>query len=486
MSCVAEMKPARSGRPAAPGPTLWGLRPDELHDAFWHARGVQCVRRGRRGPLQRAAELFLLVEPDQLAVFSIATLSERLAWNSAAVMRVRLIEEEETPYAEHVVVDSGGLVERIERRYRAALQASHRVILTPRRRLAAAWMQPGSRRELWDRIRRSVAWSRVDHHAVPGRVFLAGDAAQERAMLDELVRVFARPSQSIDGLLEIEPGVWAADGEPVPAAAVRLAPLWLGRAAGSGDSVCLVGPAWIADETLTRPGARVATVRPIAEVDPAGSAAPAHPRPPRVGYQVAKRAFDMAVSLIALLLLAPVMAVLAIAIRLEDGRPVLFGHRRQGRGGQMFTCWKFRTMVHGAHAMVQALEQENLCDGPQVYIRNDPRVTRIGRLLRPTHLDELPQLWNVLLGQMSLVGPRPSPDDENQYCPAWRDVRLSVRPGIAGLWQLSRTRQPGEDFQEWIKYDMQYVQQASFWFDLVILARTARAVLLGRRDHGTE
>jgi lipopolysaccharide/colanic/teichoic acid biosynthesis glycosyltransferase len=136
-------------------------------------------------------------------------------------------------------------------------------------------------------------------------------------------------------------------------------------------------------------------------------------------------------------------------------------------------------MVRDAERIARQLDQ-NVCDGPQVYIQNDPRVTKAGRILRSTNLDELPQFWNVLMGQMSLVGPRPSPDDENQYCPAWRDLRLSVRPGITGLWQLERTREPGEDFQEWIKYDIQYVQRASFKLDMIILLRTAQMMLLRR------
>jgi lipopolysaccharide/colanic/teichoic acid biosynthesis glycosyltransferase len=171
---------------------------------------------------------------------------------------------------------------------------------------------------------------------------------------------------------------------------------------------------------------------------------------------------------------------------IEDGTPLFFGHRRQGRGGKVFTCWKFRTMHRDAEKAARQLEQYNRADGPQVLIPNDPRVTRIGRILRKTNLDELPQFWNVLTGQMSLVGPRPSPDDENQYCPAWRDLRLSVRPGITGLWQLKRTREPGEDFQEWIKYDIQYVLKASFWFDLVILVRTAQLLLMRRTPGASE
>ncbi len=98
--------------------------------------------------------------------------------------------------------------------------------------------------------------------------------------------------------------------------------------------------------------------------------------------------------------------------------------------------------------------------GFQVFIRSDPRVTRVGHFLRRFEIDEFPQFWNVLRGEMSIVGPWPSPDGENQYCPAWREIRLSVRPGITGLWQLKRTRALGEDFQEWIKYDVEYVRRA--------------------------
>jgi lipopolysaccharide/colanic/teichoic acid biosynthesis glycosyltransferase len=143
-------------------------------------------------------------------------------------------------------------------------------------------------------------------------------------------------------------------------------------------------------------------------------------------------------------------------------------------------------MHRNSEQIARDLQAYNLSDGKHVYIPNDPRVTRVGRWLRASHLDEIPQLWNVLVGDMSLVGPRPSPDDENQLCPAWRELRLSVRPGITGLWQIMRTRRPGEDFQEWIKYDVQYVRQASFRLDLVILARTAWMVMTGRSSREAE
>jgi lipopolysaccharide/colanic/teichoic acid biosynthesis glycosyltransferase len=182
----------------------------------------------------------------------------------------------------------------------------------------------------------------------------------------------------------------------------------------------------------------------------------------------------------------PVMFLIGLLILLEDGRPVFFGHWRQGRGGRLFTCWKFRSMIRNAEQVAHELEQYNSCDGPQVFIQDDPRVTRMGRILRPSHLDELPQLWNVLVGQMSLVGPRPSPDGENQFCPAWRDIRLSVRPGITGLWQLNRRREPGEDFQEWIRYDIRYVRRAGLRMDFKILVKTAWVMIFGRGDSAVQ
>jgi len=193
-----------------------------------------------------------------------------------------------------------------------------------------------------------------------------------------------------------------------------------------------------------------------------------------------KRAIDVGFSAAVLLGMLPLFTVIGLLIWLEDGRPILFCHRRQGRRGRVFNCWKFRTMHVDAHKVRRQLDAYNLCDGPQVYIRDDPRVTRIGRMLRRTNLDELPQFFNVLRGEMSIVGPRPSPDDENQFCPAWRDVRLSVRPGITGLWQLKRRREPGEDFQEWIKYDIQYVQRAGLKLDISIMLRTMLVIVIGR------
>ncbi len=440
---------------------------------------MQCVRRGQRHPLQKGAELFLLIEPDQLVLFNLAQFSERLMWHNAAVTRLRLIDEGEHDYSEHVITDDRGFVRCIQRRYRPHIKGSSRVMLTRSARLARLWMHAPNRRDGWDRVRRSVPWTRVDHLKCVGTTFLEGDPVQESRMIDQLVVRWSRPDQVISGLEEIEPGVWHAAGESIAGGVVLVGPLWLGRGAVDGERPCLVGPAWLEDRTLPdSENRRVTSLKDIAEVEladiPVLEEAPA----PGMTYQACKRAIDLVASFLALIVLLPVMAIISLCILIEDGRPIFFGHVRQGRGGRLFRCWKFRTMFRNADKIAKTLPKAN--DGPQVYIPDDPRVTRVGRILRRTNLDELPQFWNVLIGNMSLVGPRPSPDDENQYCPAWRDLRLSVRPGITGLWQLYRTREPGEDFQEWIKYDIQYVQRANFWLDLMILFKTAQMVLLRR------
>jgi lipopolysaccharide/colanic/teichoic acid biosynthesis glycosyltransferase len=140
-------------------------------------------------------------------------------------------------------------------------------------------------------------------------------------------------------------------------------------------------------------------------------------------------------------------------------------------------------MRKDADKMKQALRQKNQADGPQFFIEDDPRLTRVGRIIRKFRIDEFPQFFNVLVGHMSVVGPRPSPFTENQFCPAWREARLSVRPGITGLWQVKRTRQPGTDFQEWIRYDIEYVENARWSLDLLIIWKTFISVLRGADEH---
>ncbi len=208
-------------------------------------------------------------------------------------------------------------------------------------------------------------------------------------------------------------------------------------------------------------------------LDPGAARPPGAPRVP------GKRLFDVVFASAALLLTLPLYPLVALAVLLEDGRPIFFAHRRESRGGREFPCLKFRSMRKDADAMKSRIAAANQADGPQFFVDRDPRVTRVGRVLRKFHVDELPQFLNVLAGHMSIVGPRPSPYGENQYCPAWRAARLSVRPGVTGLWQVSRTRRKGLDFQEWIRFDLEYVARASWKLDLAIIARTIALVARG-------
>lgn len=193
-----------------------------------------------------------------------------------------------------------------------------------------------------------------------------------------------------------------------------------------------------------------------------------------------KRLMDIVLSAASLIILSPLLLLVALLIKLDSPGPVFFSHRRERKGGKEFSCLKFRTMVADAHRRQRELYVNNEVDGPQFKIAYDPRVTRLGRLLRATNIDELPQLINVFVGHMSLVGPRPSPFRENQICVPWRLARLSVRPGITGLWQICRAddRTRG-DFHEWIYYDITYVRQFSIWLDLKILLATV--ISLGGR-----
>jgi lipopolysaccharide/colanic/teichoic acid biosynthesis glycosyltransferase len=190
-------------------------------------------------------------------------------------------------------------------------------------------------------------------------------------------------------------------------------------------------------------------------------------------YRWTARARDFVCVLAGLVALAPVFLVVAVLIRMTSRGPVFFAHEREGRGGRRFRCWKFRTMSRDAHAHQRGLYGQSVVDGPQFKLRDDPRTTRLGVILRRTNIDELPQLFNVLLGHMSLVGPRPSPFRENQICVPWRQARLSVRPGITGLWQLCRQDRDCGDFHQWIYFDELYVRHCSTWLDLRILLATA-------------
>jgi exopolysaccharide biosynthesis polyprenyl glycosylphosphotransferase len=190
-----------------------------------------------------------------------------------------------------------------------------------------------------------------------------------------------------------------------------------------------------------------------------------------------KRSLDVALSLLALVATLPLWLLIAIAIKVDSRGPFIYRQVRMGRGGRPFRIVKFRTMVVGAEALVGALRSDAIA-GPHFKLRDDPRVTRVGRWLRRYSLDELPQFWNVLRGDMSLVGPRPPLPEEAEFYDERERARLLVRPGITGLWQVSGRSNLG--FEECVRLDLQYIAHWSLATDLRILWRTLPAVLTGR------
>lgn len=203
---------------------------------------------------------------------------------------------------------------------------------------------------------------------------------------------------------------------------------------------------------------------------------------PRPGLQRAKLVFDVLATLAAAPAVLPLVAILAVMIKFGSEGPVFYAHERIGRGGRRFRAWKFRTMVRGGEQVLR----DHLAANPEARaewgrnhkLRRDPRVTGIGRVLRITSLDELPQLWNVLRGEMSLVGPRPIVDEEVSKYGALLGVYTRVRPGITGLWQVSGRN--NTTYEERVAFDCLYVRNWSPWLDVRILVRTVGVVFRGK------
>lgn len=196
-------------------------------------------------------------------------------------------------------------------------------------------------------------------------------------------------------------------------------------------------------------------------------------------YEIVKRAIDIMLAGIALLLLIPIFIPLAIVIKLDSAGPVLFGQARIGKSGKPFKCWKFRSMVSDAEQKKRSLSKCNeVIDGPTFKIRKDPRITNIGSWIRKASVDELPQLWNVFIGDMTLVGPRPPVPQEVAQYTALERRRLAVVPGITCLWQVSgRSELP---FKEQVRLDIRYIETRNLRQDFWILLRTIPAVISGR------
>ena len=196
-------------------------------------------------------------------------------------------------------------------------------------------------------------------------------------------------------------------------------------------------------------------------------------------YEVCKRIFDVVMSLLALILLSPVFLIVAIAIKAEDGGKVFFVQTRLTKGGREFKMYKFRSMVENAEAQLESLLERNEMKGPAFKVTGDPRVTKVGCFIRKTSIDELPQLLNIIKGDMSIIGPRPPlPREVAQYTP-YQMHRLDVKTGLA-CYHECYGRSEKTDFEEWVAHDLQYIRQRSFFTDLKIIFLTIKVVITGK------
>lgn len=194
------------------------------------------------------------------------------------------------------------------------------------------------------------------------------------------------------------------------------------------------------------------------------------------GYRILKRSFDIIASAIGLIVLSPVFLIVAIAIKCDDGGPVFYDQIRVGKNGKKFRMYKFRSMRVSAENEIEELKEHSEVDGAMFKMKNDPRVTRVGKFIRRTSIDEFPQLLNVFLGQMSIVGPRPPLPREVADYTQYDKQRLYVKPGCTGLWQVTVRNSVG--FQEMVNIDLNYIQHRSIWLDLKIIIKTVKVIFV--------
>jgi lipopolysaccharide/colanic/teichoic acid biosynthesis glycosyltransferase len=435
---------------------------------------VQVVRQGEKSLIVKHAELFLLTEPRSLVLFKLAPLMEVLNWVNPQVLFVRLRDTREEAYREQVVTDVNDRFVRFQRLYDDSSDHLYRVVLTPEREVAQLWQSAPDPLTGWRRLRRfTPRIDRLTRH-IEGSVYFDHSDRETAYFLHHLQQAWPRPDATIVRAHRGPAQVWKDPTSTINPSAKFIGPVWLGAGRHVSGDKTIIGPAVFWDDPSQRPQTEAIAwlnIQPIAPPDD-----PA-PKSTTTAERVLKRAFDIVASFFAILLSLPLYPFIMLAIWLEDGRPFFFAHERETIGGREFPCLKFRSMRKDAEQIKKDLKARNQADGPQFYIANDPRLTRVGRFLRRYNLDEIPQFFNVLAGHMSIVGPRPSPYSENQFCPPWREARLSVRPGITGLWQVRRTRRAGSDFQEWIKYDIEYVETRSWWLDVKIMCKTVATMV---------
>ena len=200
---------------------------------------------------------------------------------------------------------------------------------------------------------------------------------------------------------------------------------------------------------------------------------------PKPGYDVCKRIFDIVMCSFALLVLWPVFLIVAIAIKHEDGGDVFYSQTRLTKGGKEFKMFKFRSMCPNAHQMLDKLRDQNEMKGPAFKIENDPRITKVGKFIRKTSIDELPQLVNILMGDMTIIGPRPPlPEEVAQYTP-YQLHRLDVKTGLA-CYHECQGRSEDKDFDKWVESDLKYIRERGMWTDIKVIFWTICVVLTGK------
>ncbi|MCA9288679.1 MAG: sugar transferase [Phycisphaerales bacterium] len=469
--------PVPTGSPIPRGQwRVWGADAITLHDRTWALRHVQVIRPGGAAPRTRGPRVFLLVGSHDLVAFQPKPALDRLYWSRARAARVRVVQPNGTPYAEAVDCDGRGRLLRIRRDYSRGASTTARCWLTSDLSLARRWHAESERPMAWNWLARLVGSERSVAVRAEGRVGVGRDDEAAMSWLEAGLDDPGDLEHAFEGVYQFQPGVWVHESVVVPPGVRFAGPALVGAGVQLAPTDVVIGPALLADE---------APLDPPEDVDWDDLETPTHrliPRPRlRRGWwrRSSKRAFDVAASGLALACALPLFPIVMLLIWREDGRPFFFAHTRQTRGGREFPCFKFRTMIKDAERAKAALAGVNQSDGAHFFMKDDPRLLRVGKWLRRFQIDEIPQLWNILRGDMSVVGPRPSPDKENQFCPAWREARLSVRPGLTGLWQVRRTREPQTDFQEWIRYDLEYVQRESWRLDIWIILETIRTVVLG-------
>lgn len=494
MSTIVGDTGQRERQLARPLPTVFGMTPIELHDRFWLSHGVQVVRVGDAGRRLPSATEFLLLDREGLAIFDASSVIRRFRRDQIDLVVVRLKDNRGRGYRELTVTDADGRFERFDRIYPLRDTRSTRFAVTDDPAIADAWRDAATNSEAWRRLRGVPKIRRVAN-SQRGYMYERDSNADLMQCVRDLVHLWSTPEQSLPNLRKAREEVWAESHTYIHPSARFFGPVWVGAGRHMDPWTTVIGPAVLWDDAKflrekTAPARRWSDMvqmlghTPTARsFSPLPREAPAPTQPlvqwhqqprgsDRLG-RVMKRIFDVGFSLLALGVTLPLYPIVMLMIWLEDGRPFFFGHLRESIGGREFFCWKFRSMRKDAEAVKAKLAEQNLADGPQFYMEEDPRLTRTGRILRKLQIDEWPQFFNVLAGDMSIVGPRPSPYAENQFCPAWREARLSVRPGITGLWQVRRSRAHGLDFQEWIRYDVQYVDNRSLALDLWIIFESA-------------